>query len=116
MPEGVVRAQALAHAAGLAGVTAVYHSDTNRTRDTAAPLARALGLTPVVYPANDVAGVVAQVFADHRGETVLVVGHSNPVPLIIAEAGGRPCPTSPIASSIGCSCSACAAASAGRRP
>lgn len=89
---GLVRAQALAHAGAKAGVAAVYHSDTIRTRDTATPLATALGLTPVVYPPSDVAGVVSQVFADHRGETVVVVGHSNTVPQIIEQAGGPTLP------------------------
>ena len=91
-PAGVVRAEALAHAARLAGVAAIYHSNTVRTRDTAAPLAAALGLTPVEYPAADAAGVVADVFADHRGETVLVVGHSNTVPQILSAAGGPSLP------------------------
>lgn len=91
-PAGVTRAQALAHVGAKAAVAAVYRSNTNRARDTAAPLAAALSLTPVIYPTSDVAGVVSQVFADHRGETVAIVGHSNTVPLIIAEAGGPALP------------------------
>ncbi|NOT07092.1 MAG: hypothetical protein HOP28_02690 [Gemmatimonadales bacterium] len=87
-PAGVARAQELVHLAEKAGVTAVYRTNTVRSEKTAAPLAAALGLTPVIYPQADVAGVVAQVFADHRGETVVVVGHSDTAPLIVAEAGG----------------------------
>jgi 2,3-bisphosphoglycerate-dependent phosphoglycerate mutase len=85
---GLARAQEVIHTAEKAGVVAIYRSDTNRARDTAAPLAAALGLTPIVYPANDTAALVNQIFSDHRGSTVVVVGHSNTVPQIIAAAGG----------------------------
>jgi broad specificity phosphatase PhoE len=85
---GTARAQELAHVGMKAGFAAIYRSDTNRSRDTAAPLAAATGLTPIVYPANDVAPLVARIFADHRGAKVLVVGHSNTVPGIIQAAGG----------------------------
>ena len=91
-PAGLARAQVLAHIGAKAGIAAVYHSDTNRTRDTVLPLATALGLTPVVYPYADIAGVVAQVFADHRGETVVIAGHSDTVLKIIEEAGGPTLP------------------------
>jgi len=85
---GTARAQELAHVGTKVGLAAIYRSDTNRASDTAAPLAMATGLTPVVYSANDVAALVTSIFADHRGEKVLVVGHSNTVPDIIEAAGG----------------------------
>jgi 2,3-bisphosphoglycerate-dependent phosphoglycerate mutase len=85
---GLARAQELVHVAAKAGVVGIYRSDTSRARDTAAPLAAALGLTPIVYPANDIMSLVNQIFADHSGSTVVVVGHSNTVPQIIAAAGG----------------------------
>jgi broad specificity phosphatase PhoE len=85
---GVARAQELVHVGEKAGLVAIYRSDTIRARDTAAPLAAALGLAAVTYPANDTAALVSDIFADHRGEKVLVVGHSNTVPDIIEAAGG----------------------------
>jgi broad specificity phosphatase PhoE len=85
---GTARAQELVHVGGKAGITAIYRSDTNRAGDTAAPLASALGLTPVVYPANDTTPLVNTILADHPGERVFVVGHSNTVPQIIQAAGG----------------------------
>ncbi|MEP6600632.1 MAG: histidine phosphatase family protein [Nitrospirota bacterium] len=91
-PEGVVRAQELVHVVGTAGIVAIYRSDTNRSRDTAEPLATALGITPVVYPANNTAPLVNDIFADHRGEKVFVVGHSNTIPQIISAAGGPSIP------------------------
>jgi broad specificity phosphatase PhoE len=91
-PAGLARAQELAHVAAKAGVAAIYSSDTRRTRDTAQPLASALGLTPNLYPPDDTSALVRTIFADHRGQTVLVVGHSNTVARIIAAAGGPTLP------------------------
>lgn len=84
---GVARSQALAQALQKAGVSAVIVSDTNRAAQTAAPLAAASGITPIVLPAKDFAAIAEAVWA-HPGETVLVVGHSNTVPPIIAALGG----------------------------
>ena len=91
-PDGLARARALVHVGEKAGIVAIYHSDTNRARDTAAPLATALGITPEVYDAKDSASLINDIFAAHRGERVLVVGHSNTVPQIIAAAGGPTLP------------------------
>jgi broad specificity phosphatase PhoE len=85
---GYSRAKTLVHVAGRANVRAIYHSDTKRNRLTAEPLATALGITPTVYPAKDIDALVARIFAEHEGESVLVVGHSNTVARIIAAAGG----------------------------
>lgn len=89
---GTARAQELAHVGIKTQFAAIYRSDTNRSRDTAAPLAMASGLTPIVYPANNVDQLVTTIFADHRGDKVLVVGHSNTVPNIIKAAGGPALP------------------------
>ena len=85
---GVVRAQDLSRVLASANITRIYHSDTHRTRDTAAPLAAALGLEPLEYPANDVAALIERIFRDDAGKAVLVVGHSNTAPLLIKAAGG----------------------------
>ncbi len=70
---------------------AIYVSDYRRTRQTAAPLAARLGLTPIVYDPADTPGLVARVRAGPK--PVLIVGHSNTVPEIIAQLGGtRPAP------------------------
>ena len=45
---------------------AIYVSDFRRTRQTAAPLAARLGLTPIVYDPADTPGLVARVRADPR--------------------------------------------------
>jgi phosphohistidine phosphatase SixA len=85
---GLARAAELVHVGERAGVAAVYHSDTVRTRDTAQPLAKALGLAAMERPATAIPSLVSEILEQHGGETVLVVGHSNTVPQIIVEAGG----------------------------
>jgi broad specificity phosphatase PhoE len=64
-------------------------TEFRRTQDTARPLAAKLGLTVQVVPARDTAGLVALLKREHAKGTVLVVGHSNTVPDLIAAFGGR---------------------------
>jgi phosphohistidine phosphatase SixA len=69
----------------------IYVSTTRRAQQTAEPLAQRLHLTPKLYDPADTAGVVAAVLKESG--TVLVVGHSNPVPDIVTGLGGeRPPP------------------------
>jgi phosphohistidine phosphatase SixA len=87
---GQARAQALAAAIRGAGVDAVITTQFKRTRMTAQALVDSLKLTPEVVAAggpNHVQEVAAAV-RKHAGHTVLVVGHSNTVPAIIAALGG----------------------------
>lgn len=65
---------------------AIYVSDYKRTRQTAAPLAARLGLTPIVYDPADTPALVARVRAGPS--PALVVGHSNTVPDIVEQLGG----------------------------
>jgi phosphohistidine phosphatase SixA len=64
----------------------IFVSRTRRARETAAPLAARLGVTPQEYDPGDVAGVAAR--AGAAAGTVLIVGHSNTVPEIVAALGG----------------------------
>ena len=88
---GVARSRELARVLQKAGVSAAIVSDTNRAAQTAAPLAAASGITPIVLPAKDFAAIAGEV-RKHPGETVLIVGHSNTVPSIIAALGGPQLP------------------------
>jgi phosphohistidine phosphatase SixA len=90
---GVRRAEALADALEHAGVTAILATQYRRTQETAAPLARRAGVpVPVVETtggaATHAAAVAAAVRAQPPGALVVVVGHSNTVPAIIAALGG----------------------------
>ena len=66
--------------------SAIYVSTTRRARETAAPLAAKLGLTMKEYDPGDTPGLAAKVKSE--AGTVLVVGHSNTVPDIVAALGG----------------------------
>jgi len=88
-PTGEQRARDLAQLARDAGVTAIITTQFARTRATAQPLAAALGLTPQVVDARGTnhAQDVANAIRAHAGGVVLVVGHSNTIPAIIAALG-----------------------------
>lgn len=86
---GTKRARALARTLEHAGLDAAYASQYRRTRLTVAPTAQSAGLAVQIDPiegdipgwAQDFAAALAQ---DHAGETVLVAGHSNTVPPLVA--------------------------------
>ena len=84
--EGASNAARLASWFGKDRPAAIYVSTTRRARETAAPLAARLGLTVKEYDPRDTPGLVARVKAE--AGTVLVVGHSNTVPEIVAQLGG----------------------------
>jgi phosphohistidine phosphatase SixA len=90
---GRLRANALLATLRDAGIGAIVTTQYARTRETAAPLAAALGLdvqvvrasSPVAAHADSVARAAERL----RGRgAVLVVGHSNTVPAIVAALGG----------------------------
>lgn len=88
---GSARAAALADALADAGVTAIFTTQFQRTRLTAAPLGERAGVTPIVVAAtsgNHIADVAARVREAANEGTVVVVGHSNTVPAIILALGG----------------------------
>lgn len=81
---GRARAESLATALKDAKITAIYATKYKRTQQTAAPLAKALGLTVAIVAAD--AAAVAKQLPGEKGN-VLVVGHSNTVPDIIKALG-----------------------------
>src|SRR5690606_6878517 len=81
--EGSARAEALAAALVHAQVDAIITTQFRRARETAEPLAKRLGITPMVVEAGSDTGAHARAVADavrRAGRTVLVVGHTNTVP------------------------------------
>jgi broad specificity phosphatase PhoE len=97
--EGKTRARNLARILGKAGINTIITSQFLRTKDTAQPLAEALGLTSQVIPIaahptergkvspESVKNIVDKIFKS-GGEAVLVVGHTNTLPDVIAMLGG----------------------------
>ncbi len=86
-PKGRARAKALADLLRGAGVTHVITSEYQRTRETAAPLATALGLTAEQVPARDLPALVARLRALDPASIVVVVGHSNTIPPMLTALG-----------------------------
>jgi broad specificity phosphatase PhoE len=91
---GRARADSLVHALRGSGIGAIYHTQLRRSKETAAPVASALGITTSELgiragqsPSDHAAEVAADILANHQGGTVLVVGHSNTVPLIAGALG-----------------------------
>lgn len=87
-PTGQSRARRLVLMLRGAGLTHVHTTDYARTRETAAPVANALGLDAVLYDPRDLAGFAAELKATPGRH--LVVGHSNTTPELVRLLGGAP--------------------------
>ena len=82
---GQARAQALAGLLAGEPLAAAYATEFQRTQQTALPSAEAHHLAVTRYPAGSPAIAFAdQLRATHPRASVLVVGHSNTVPAIVA--------------------------------
>lgn len=85
---GKARAATLARMLAPAGITAIHSTAYRRTRETAAPIAEALGLDVQRYDAR-----LLESFADKLEQSPgrhLVVGHSNTTPALVQLLGGDP--------------------------
>lgn len=98
-PAGRARAGSLAETLRDAGITAVVSTQYRRTRETGGAVAEALGLTPTVFEVGGTEveqysrALLDHVLAQHAGGTVLLVGHSNTTPIVVAAATGLPADT-----------------------
>jgi phosphohistidine phosphatase SixA len=82
---GHARAGSLAAMLKDAGVRSIFVTQYKRTQQTAAPLATALGLTPVEVGSRELHQLAGRVRA--ATGPVLVVGHSNSVPNLLKALG-----------------------------
>jgi len=87
-PSGLLRAKQLNDVLRDAQITHIHSSDFIRTQDTAAPLAKRLGLEVELYDPNDLRALVKQLTM--TGGRHLVVGHSNTTPAVVELLGGDP--------------------------
>jgi len=93
---GTERAQAFARVAQDAGVSAVYVTQFRRTHDTAQPLVQKSGVTLTEVPVDPKnigdyqKKLTADITANHKGQAVAVIGHSNTVGPIVESLLGRP--------------------------
>jgi broad specificity phosphatase PhoE len=90
---GAARARRLAEILKDAGVTAIFSTDTVRTRSTVEPLARMRRIPVQIYPARDARGaldpgsLVRTLRERHSKDVVLVVGHGDTVGPLLAALG-----------------------------
>ena len=71
----------------IAGVDAIYATPYRRTEETAMVVAEALGLAITSYDEANTETIMDRIVKDHKGEIILVVGHSNTVPAMIGFMG-----------------------------
>jgi phosphohistidine phosphatase SixA len=82
---GRARAKNLAAMLKDARITEIYVTEFKRTQQTAEPLAKLLGVTPMVIPSNDTLNLMARLKA--AAGNVLVVGHTNSIPAAMKALG-----------------------------
>lgn len=83
---GQARADLLVHLLAEAQLDGVWSTDTRRTRNTAAPVADAKGLSIELYDPRGMPAFARVLKA--RGGRHLVVGHSNTTPSFVEALGG----------------------------
>ena len=82
---GRARAESLARMLKDAGITAIFTTQYKRTKQTAEPLAKVLGVPVTEVNTKELAGLPARIKA--VSGNVLVVGHSNTVPETLQALG-----------------------------
>jgi len=94
-PAGQARAQEIVRVFNGAGINAIYATQYKRTQQTVQPLSDKLGVPVTIMNAKNTADLVAQIRAQHSGQTVFIAGHNNTVPEIVAALGGPQYPVIP---------------------
>jgi broad specificity phosphatase PhoE len=84
-PAGQQRAARLASMLAASGITQIFTSEYKRTRQTAAPLAEKLKLTPVMAAARDPEPLVERLRRVQGA--ALVVGHADTIPDLLRRLG-----------------------------
>ena len=91
-PAGKARAEELARVLTdvdvVAGVDAIFATQYRYAQETADPLARRLHLPVQVVDVNDVNGLLERILKNYKGKIVLVITHTDPLPVLIRELHG----------------------------
>jgi broad specificity phosphatase PhoE len=104
LESGSRRAEELAQILVKAGIKAIYTSQYLRTKQTAEPLAKRLGIESVAIRikmsdsnrreiSQESIKEIGERIYERAGENALIVGHSNTIPEVIRELGGDVIPT-----------------------
>ena len=81
---GVLRSRALARTLEGAGVTHLYASEFRRTQQTLEPLSLISGAGVQIISARDPKATLSAISELPRGAVIVVAGHSNTVPALVA--------------------------------
>lgn len=91
-PAGQARAEELARVLAdvdvVAGVDAIFATQYRYTQETADPLAHRLNLRVQVVDVNDVDKLLERILKDYKGKVVLVITHTEVLPVLIRELHG----------------------------
>ena len=71
----------------VAGIDAIYATSFMRAQETGKPLAEALNLPINSYDEADRESVLETILRNHKGKIILVIGHSDTLPELIANLG-----------------------------
>lgn len=71
----------------VAGIDAVYATPKRRAQETARPVADRLNLPIETYDKADTETVLERILENHKGKIILVVAHSDTLPILIANLG-----------------------------
>ena len=71
----------------VAGIDAIYSTPYIRSLETARPIADQLDLPINSYAADDTEEILDTILKNHKGKIILVIGHSNTLPVLIANLG-----------------------------
>lgn len=82
---GHARAEALARMLSDSQITAIYATEFKRTQETAAPLAKVLGVNVSIVPSKNTAELASKLRSQNGN--ALVVGHGNTIPDLIKTLG-----------------------------
>lgn len=73
----------------IAGIDAIYATPFRRAQQTAQPLSETLNLPINTYDAADRETVLETILKNHKGKIILVVGHGDTLPVLIANLGAH---------------------------
>ncbi len=85
--QGEARAALLANMLAASGIRAIYTTEYQRTKLLAAPIAKRLGVVPVIIAAKETDALLTKIRRHAKDDVMLVVGHSNTLTAILKGLG-----------------------------
>jgi phosphohistidine phosphatase SixA len=82
-------ARMLSQAQPVRGIDSIFASELRRTQQTVIPISEMLALPVNVVPSAAWGELPGKILREHRGEYVLVAGHSNTIPTLIKALTGE---------------------------